>query len=176
MELTTWYLEMRDPDELKAASAPAVPVDIVWSELASPAYSRFLYSAVGERWAWIDRLPWDREQWCEYLDLPGVETWTAFVRGTPVGYAELDGHRSGEVELVYFGLMPEFIGQGIGGHLLTAAVERAWKIADRWEELDAPERVWLHTCSKDSPMGLANYRARGFTVYKTETAETDDPA
>ena len=30
-------------------------------------------------------------------------------------------------------------------------------------------RVWLHTCTLDSPPALANYRARGFRVYRSET-------
>lgn len=30
------------------------------------------------------------------------------------------------------------------------------------------ERVWVHTCTLDGPHALANYRARGLTVYRTE--------
>jgi hypothetical protein len=39
----------------------------------------------------------------------------ALVEGTPAGYFELDAQPDGpdvNVELVYFGLLPQFIGQG----------------------------------------------------------------
>jgi hypothetical protein len=36
------------------------------------------------------------------------------VEGVPAGIAELDRRIECEIELVQFGLMPEFIGQGLG--------------------------------------------------------------
>ncbi|GAA2319298.1 GNAT family N-acetyltransferase [Glycomyces scopariae] len=168
MTLTTWYFEMRDRGELAAAGAPAEPVDLVRAEIPSPAFSRFLYTAVGSEWNWTDRNPWTDEQWREYLDRPGVETWVGYVRGTPAGFAELDGTNPGEVELAYFGLLPGFIGRGIGGHLLSEGIARAWTLAERWPELQAPQRMWGHTCTDDSPVALGNYKKRGFKVYKTK--------
>ncbi|WP_091028482.1 GNAT family N-acetyltransferase [Glycomyces harbinensis] len=166
---------MRDPAELAPARPPADPVEFVRAQTPSPEFSRFLYTAVGGRWQWIDRLGWTWAQWHEYLSRDGVETWVGYVRGTPVGYAELDGGVPGEVELAYFGLLPAFIGGGFGGHLLAAAIERAWAIHDRWPVIEAPQRVWGHTCDKDSPVALGNYRSRGFTVYRTGTTETEPP-
>ena len=63
------------------------------------------------------------------------------------------------MEVASFGVLPQFIGRGLGGLLLTAALERAWEEGTR--------RVWLHTCSWDHPHALANYKARGLEVYKT---------
>ncbi len=63
------------------------------------------------------------------------------------------------MEIVYFGLLPQFVGQGLGGHLLTEAVERAWQMDAR--------RVWVHTCNLDHPAALKNYQARGFKLYQT---------
>jgi GNAT superfamily N-acetyltransferase len=62
---------------------------------------------------------------------------------------------------MYFGLLPEFIGMGLGGILLTAAVECAWREPNT-------TRVWLHTCSNDHKHALANYLKRGFQLFKTE--------
>ncbi|BCY11915.1 GNAT family N-acetyltransferase [Actinoplanes sp. L3-i22] len=176
MEITTWYLEQTAPDRLNRGSDPAVPVEIVRAELPSPELNRFLYAAVGGDWSWTDRLAWTWPQWQEYLDRPGVETWVAYVRGTPAGYIELDGTRPGEVEVAYFGLLPRFTGQRIGGHLLGAGLERAWSLADRWPGLPAVTRVWMHTCSLDGPAALANYQARGMTIYRTETETVELPA
>ena len=60
------------------------------------------------------------------------------------------------------GSSSEFIGRGLGKAMLTRAAEEAWALA--------PTRVWLHTCTLDSPQALPNYRARGFEqTVKTET-------
>lgn len=162
MEITTWYLEQRSPDELSPARPASVTV--TRAEVVSPEFNRFLYTAVGGDWRWTDRLAWTWQQWHDWLSRPGVETWVAYQRGTPAGYVELDAatHR-GQVEIAYFGLLPAFVGQGIGGHLLTVALRRAWELTG--------ERVWLHTCSLDGPAALANYQARGLKLYRTETAD-----
>lgn len=165
MEITTRYLEQTAADQLR----PATPVSVTCtrSELVSPEFSRFLYTSVGGDWKWVGRLGWSWQRWHDWLDRPRVETWVAYLRGTPAGYVELDGATGEDVEIAYFGLLPAFVGKGIGGHLLTVALRRAWELTNT--------RVWVHTCSLDSPTALANYQARGLTVYRTETTDEDVP-
>ncbi|MBC2877536.1 MULTISPECIES: GNAT family N-acetyltransferase [Streptomyces] len=187
--VTTWSLHMTAPDALVPAGAPGPGPDIrfVRSEVPSPEFSRFLYTAVGGDHAWTDRLAWPYARWQEYLDRPGVETWVAYDRGTPAGYAELAPGDPGpefggagpvggaaSVEIVYFGLLPAFQGRRIGGHLLTHGVRRAWDLAERHPELPPTRRVWLHTCSKDGEHAMANYERRGFTVFATKTEDEPD--
>jgi len=76
-------------------------------------------ASVGGDWYWLTRLDWTLDRWRKYLDRPGVETWVAWHRGTPAGYIELEGQADAAVEIAYFGLLPDFIGRGIGGYLLT---------------------------------------------------------
>jgi GNAT superfamily N-acetyltransferase len=64
-------------------------------------------------------------------------------------------------------LLRQFIGQGIGGALLTAAIRRAWQLAS--------QRVWVHTCSLDGPNALGNYQARGFRLYDQVTRDNELP-
>lgn len=165
VETTTWYLELTDPAQLRPAAAVSVPV--TRAEVVSPELNRYLYTAVGGDWHWVDRLGWTWQRWHDWLSRPGVETWLVLDRGTPAGYAELDGTAGGEVELAYFGLLPSFVGRGLGGHLLTEAIRRAWTLGDRWDSVPT-RRVWVHTCSNDGPSALANYQARGLRVYRTE--------
>ncbi|MET7641084.1 GNAT family N-acetyltransferase [Streptomyces sp. NPDC005438] len=176
--VTTWYLEQTDPAQLRTdepaeRSAPApTGLRIARAEVPSPEFSRFLYTAVGQDVTWTDRLDWSRERWREFVERPGVETWVAFVRDTPAGFCELDGSQpEGTVEISYFGLLPAFRGRGVGGRLLSVATARAWDLAERWEGRVPTRRVWVHTCSKDGPHALDNYRARGFRLYDTTTAE-----
>jgi GNAT superfamily N-acetyltransferase len=176
VEITTWYLEQTDPAQLQPAGVPADPVTVTRAQLPSPELNRYLYTAVGGDWFWLDRLPWTWRQWHDWLDRPGVETWVATVRGTPVGYAELDGYRDGAVELAYFGVLPGFVGRGIGGHLLTVALREAWALAGRWPGRPPVRRVWVHTCTLDGPAALGNYQARGMRLYRTERSTQDLPA
>jgi GNAT superfamily N-acetyltransferase len=169
-EITTWHLEMTDPAELRPsrASAQSIPgLRIEQARIPSPELNRFLYTAVGGDLFWIDRLDWDQRRWREYLERPEVETWVAYLEGTPAGYFELEMQTERAVELVYFGLLPGFTGRGLGGALLTRAVERAWEMGAR--------RVWVHTCSLDSPAAVPAYEARGFRVFREEISDRDLP-
>jgi GNAT superfamily N-acetyltransferase len=142
-------------------------VRVEQAQIPCPELNRFLYTAVGGDWYWIDRLGWSYTEWLAYLDRPELETWVATVVGTPVGYYELERQPERDVEIAYFGLLPQFIGQGLGGYLLTCAVRRAWEMR--------AGRVWVHTCTLDGPAALANYQARGFQVFKEEAAEIELP-
>ncbi|MGH8457617.1 MAG: GNAT family N-acetyltransferase [Stenotrophobium sp.] len=157
---------MRDAAQLRPARMTQPAPLILRAELPSPAFNRFLYTAVGGGWHWTDRLGWSPERWMQYLDRPQLQTWVMYAQGSPAGYVELEAQDGGDVEIAYFGLLPQFIGRGLGGHLLTAAIERAWA-------MPGTRRVWVHTCSLDAANARANYEARGMTLYKTETAERD---
>src|SRR3954447_21717502 len=164
-EVTTWYLEQTSASDLSPARRPEVAVEVIRAEIPSPEFNRFLYTAVGGDWNWTDRLIWSYEHWLDWLSRPGTETWVAYVQGTPVGYAEFDPQPGGVVEITCFGLLPAFIGRGLGGWLLTEAVARAWDLATRWPDLPRTTRVWLHTASLDGPNARANYEKRGFRLY-----------
>lgn len=158
--VTTTYLEMTHRSHLRPAGSGAPRFELVRSEIPCPELNRFLYTAVGTRWWWYSRLAWDYARWLTYLDRPELETWIAYVSGTPAGYFELERQDGDNVELAYFGLLPGFIGRGLGGELLTDAITRAWDMG--------AARVWVHTCSLDHPRALANYQARGFRIFRTE--------
>lgn len=165
-EVEIYYLEMTSPKDLRSGR-PAEALEARQARIPCPELNRFLYTAVGGDWFWTDRLDWTSERWLAWLERPEVETWVAYVEGTPAGYFELERQAGGDVELAYFGLLPRFIGRGLGGALLTAAIRRAWAMG--------ASRVWVHTCSLDGPASLTNYQARGFRLYQTETFEKDLP-
>ncbi len=162
--VTIWHLELTDPLDFRpSAEPPREDVEIRQVEIPCPEFNRFMYAAVGGDWYWIDRLSWTYRQWLDWLQRPEVETWCLYVKGTPAGYFELEAQAAGSVEIVYIGLLPQFVGQGLGGWLLTAATRRARQIGGA--------RVWLHTCSLDHRGAVANYRARGYRLFKEETIE-----
>jgi GNAT superfamily N-acetyltransferase len=167
---TLTYLEQTSPADLRPAKEPQEPVDVRRVEEVSPEFARFLYASVGGDWYWTEKLSWHWDRWIEYLTRPAFETWVAYAGGVPAGYIALKGEGS-EVEVENFGLLAGFIGRGIGGHLLTVGLQRAWSFPERHPELTEVTRVWLHTNTLDGPNALANYKARGLRPYKTEQEE-----
>lgn len=163
VDLTTVHLEMTSPEQLRPKRVELDGLEVRQVELPSPEFSRFLYVLVGREFDWTDRLPHDRETWLSYLDRPELETWAMYVRGTPAGYYELERQPGNDFEIRSFGVAPYFVGRGLGGHLLTHAVERGWANGAR--------RVWLHTCTHDHPHALNNYLARGFREFYREVTK-----
>src|SRR6266850_5565316 len=99
--VTTYYLEMNDADDHRPSRSRPADLTIRRAEVPSPELNRFLYTAVGGGWYWIDRLTWSRARWQAWVERPEVETWIACVSGTPAGYFELERQPAAQVELAY---------------------------------------------------------------------------
>ena len=163
--LITTYLEVLSLDQLRPKrSDPRFQVrektERDWR------FNRDMYFKVGERWRWIDKRPWTDAQWIDYASDTSLRTFAGYEREKLAGYFELHRDEAG-VEIAYFGLLPEFVGRGLGGALLTSAAENAWA----WPP--TPSRVWVHTCNRDHLNALANYQARGFEIYRVESRTAD---
>jgi GNAT superfamily N-acetyltransferase len=161
--LITTYLEMRSRDQLRPKRADA-RFQVREKRNRDWRFNRDLYFRVGEHWDWIDKRPWTDEQWKEYASASALCTFAGYYDDVLAGYYELRRETGGGVEIAYFGLLSEFIGRGLGGALLTSAIEEAWALRGGI----VPTRVWVHTCNRDHPQALANYQARGMIVYKVE--------
>lgn len=159
--VVTSFLEMLRPDQLSPAAAPRPGLCLRPARQPCPDLNRMFFAAVGRDWHWQGRLAWPPAKWAAYVSRPELSTWLGYVEDTPCGYFELEASAGRDVEIAIFGLLPGFIGQGLGGWLLTEAVRTAWE--------RGAKRVWLHTCSKDHPAALPNYQARGFRLYHRTT-------
>jgi GNAT superfamily N-acetyltransferase len=163
IDVTRTYLELRDPAELRAALSDDPAISIRELPDCSVEMFRFLYAEVGRNYHWIDRLPWTDEQIVEHLQKSENSIWLMTYNSEPAGYFELRNCDDGSIEIAYFGLIPQFIGRGLGKHLLICAVNQAWH--------NGAQRVWLHTCTLDDPAAMPNYLNRGFKPFKTENYE-----
>jgi GNAT superfamily N-acetyltransferase len=158
--LITTYLQMTDASAFRPAFLPDDDSRMLML-MARPdvAYYRFLYGAVGGPWRWRDRLLLGDQALAALLAEPGASVHVLYERGVPAGFIELVA-RDTEVEIVYVGLRLEFVGRGLGKHLLSCGIAEAWRQGSR--------RVWLHTCNLDAPQALPNYLARGFEIYDVQ--------
>src|ERR1700726_2546462 len=159
MKVTTTYLQMFTPTQ-RIVQPLREGLAVVHATRPSLAYYRFLYDAVGRDYDWTSRKKLSDPELAALLPDPRLEVHVLMADGLPAGFAELDRRIEGEIELVQFGLVPEFIGQGLGRYFLQWAIDRAWSYG--------PRRFWLHTCSLDHPAALPNYKKAGFEVYKEE--------
>lgn len=165
--LTTTYLQIPERSAFRSAFIEDDRLSIIEAREPSVPFYRFLYAAVGEPFAWTDRLKWSDDQLLDYLSRPCVRLFTLHFRGTPIGYVEIDAEPDEEsdsgTEIAYLGIFPEYHGRGYGKHLLSFGVTRAFE--------DGARSVWLHTCSLDGPHALANYRARGFVPFRVDVED-----
>lgn len=160
--ITTFYLEMRNPDELKFKDCAESAFWIGECREKQFEYNRFLYKLIGADWQWFDKRPWTDNDWREYSENSNLRTWVGYMVGSIAGYYELQRQDNDNIEIAYFGLAKPFIGRGLGGHLISHAIKSAWE----W----GANRVWVHTCTLDHPNALTNYTARGMKIYKEEIA------
>ena len=167
IDVTRTYLELRALDELRPVPTPNGSGSLHRLRPVSAGQYRALYGGVGAQWLWRDRLVWSDDELDTYLASPNIHVWMLTVATQTAGYFELQHHPGDTVELMYFGLVPAFIGQGLGGWLLTRAVEEAFALG--------AARMILNTCSLDAPHALPNYLARGFTIVREERYTVDLP-
>jgi GNAT superfamily N-acetyltransferase len=161
VEVTRTYLQLTRPDDLKPSRVDDGNLRIEPVRECPASFYRYLYSEVGRLYHWVDRLVWTGEETRAHLAKAEITLWVMYYSGAPAGYFELERHEDGSTEIAYFGLIQEFLGRGLGKHLLSVAVERAWA--------GGANRVWLHTCTLDDPAALPNYLRRGFQPFRQET-------
>jgi GNAT superfamily N-acetyltransferase len=165
VEVRTFYLEMLAPPQYSVPS-PQAGLLFLHAQRPTVAYYRFFYDAVGEDWHWrSSRKKMSDAEIASILNDPKVEMHVMYCDGVPAGFAELDRRQEGEIEIVQFGLLPDFIGKGLGKYFLHWTLDKAWTYQ--------PRRVWLHTCTLDHPAALPNYLKAGFITYKEEVTQKD---
>ena len=165
--LVTTYLQMIKWTEFRPAYLNYPDgIKIMCMDVPDVAFYRFLYASIGNQWRWRDRLSHSDEEIKALLAAPGTSIHVLYVEGVPAGYIELVQHKESQsvrfysTEIAYFGLRPEYIGRGLGKHLLSHGIAYAWN--------KGTQRLWVHTCNLDAPHALKNYINRGFKVYRVD--------
>ena len=169
LTITTTYLQMfarpgREPGprpegtEVKRAIQPTI------------SFYRYLYNTVGDDYLWFLRREISDKSLAAIIHDPAVAIYILYLRAVPAGYAELDMRsldHNGDIELAYFGLIPEYIGRGLGGYFLRWTIHRAWD--------HNPQRLFVHTNNLDHPNALPNYQKQGFEIYDRQVNVVQDP-
>ena len=138
-------------------------------KLPSPDKYRILYRRIGEPWLWFSRLELGDDDLSAIIHDPQVRIWAVLDRrGIEVGILELDFRKAGECEIAFFGLVPELSGKGHGKWLMGLALQAGWAES-------GVTRMWVHTCTLDSPGALNFYINSGFVPYQRQVETFCDP-
>jgi GNAT superfamily N-acetyltransferase len=158
------YLEMREQPEALAIPPSTLTLHRIQP---TPGEYRELFRAVGARWLWFSRLIMRDGALRAIIHHPEVELFEARDGAAVVGMLELDRRVTGECELSFVGLIPEYAGKGHGRWLLAEAVARAWR--------EDVARIHVHTCSLDHPAALSAYCRAGFIPIARKIETFIDP-
>jgi GNAT superfamily N-acetyltransferase len=161
------YLEMPAPPVVPVQSA--VPDGLQLERFTGKDAARYqaLFRAVGERWLWAGNIAKTETQITAMLEAPDMETWAVAGQPGDLGLLQLEYSSERGAELVYFGVVPDAIGMGLGRWLMEVGIARAFS--------KPAHRLWLHTCNFDHPDALAFYQRAGFRIYATGFEVMDDP-
>jgi len=155
-DVTVTFLEMAArPRRVSRHPPPGARLSLLRAEAPPVHFYRYLYDIIGRKWFWVERKRLSDTALAAIIQHPEVHVYLLLSGGVPAGLAEVD-FRSlpDQASLAYFGLVPEFVGRGLGRYFLDWAVDAAWS--------REPGKVILNTCDLDHPGALPLYQKCGF--------------
>lgn len=160
------FLEMNEPPPRRPPpERPDLALELM-EELDLDRFRR-VYGAIGRDWLWSSRLALSDAELAAIIGDLAVEVRILRADGRDAGLLELDFRGYPEVELAFFGLVPEQVGTGAGRWLMDRAIGLAWRAGVK--------RFWVHTCNYDHPAALGFYVRSGFRPYRRAIEIGDDP-
>jgi len=168
LETVVTYLEMTDPPRVLPPQPVTPRLALMKVDTIPLHFYRYLYATIGHDWLWVERLDMDDGALAEKVQREGIEISVLYANGAPAGYFELDLAGGKTIDLVYFGLMPDWTGRKIGPWLLGCAVMEAFSAG--------AERLTINTCTLDHPGALRLYQRIGFQPIRRETKNLAIPA
>jgi GNAT superfamily N-acetyltransferase len=163
VEVTITHLEMTARPSYPRPPMPLGPATaLLLAENPPPWVFLDLYDVVGEKYEWVDMHAVPEAELAARLAAPQTHFYTLIRAGWPHGFFMLEQPSPEVVDLAYFGLVPEAVGQALGKFLLHTAIHTGWDLA-------GVERMTLNTCTLDHPRALGLYQKAGFEPVRQET-------
>ncbi|WP_315816891.1 GNAT family N-acetyltransferase [Paraflavitalea speifideaquila] len=155
------FLEMHEQPVNTIPAAFKMDFELQPKPIAVQDYRGYYYG-VGKEWYWLDRMMMEDAALFEKINAPHVDIYALYIESQPAGFAEFVREKD-YVEILYFGLLPAFIGKGYGHYFLQTVIQTAWNYQ--------PQHIQLNTCSLDHPNALHVYKKAGFKEVRTATEE-----
>jgi len=159
MKVQVYYLRMDQPPQYPQSHSSDIAFRLLPKPISASYYLE-LYQGVVLNCNWLDRLVMSETELETVINQKQVHIYVVFAADDPCGFLELV-EKPGYVEILYFGLFPEFVGSGKGLSVLRKSVETAWSYEPDW--------VQLNTCESKSPEGVHFFERVGFNVYQVKS-------
>jgi len=156
LEMTSPYLDGVTPPEI--VQPVGAQAHITQVKNCPVHFYHYLYDRIGRHHHWGQRLKLPDDVLSNILCAPETILYLLSLDGCPAGFCEMSLNNWPDVDIVYFGLMREFQGQGWGRFFLSKMIEYGWSLK--------PQRLTIQTNTLDSPQALKLYQAVGFHVTK----------
>jgi ribosomal protein S18 acetylase RimI-like enzyme len=156
------HLDMRAEPRLPPAPKPSGKYALIRAEKPPVHFYRYLYDTIGRHYAWVSRKKLSDAELAAIIHNDDVEIYVLWLNGAPAGFTEIDFRMMPDADLCFLGIVPEFIGMGLGRYLLCEAIGIAWS--------RGPERLTVQTCTLDHPNALRLYQRHGFSPYAQSEA------
>ena len=149
-DATVWYLRRKTQSSEQDSNITSI-------EQSNIDYDNYIsiYSAIGETYDWSGRVIISKDEVMEVLNIKTTEIYYNYIDNELIGYFEFDFTENAEI--IYFGLMPDFIGKGLGKKMMDNALDIL-----KSKNID---EVMLHTCALDHENALRFYKKCGFEVF-----------
>lgn len=156
--IATNFLEMHQPPRKKLVLRPDTAFELLPKPVSASHYRHYYYG-VGAEWSWLDRMVIPDEELEQKINTLNTEIYIFYVDNEPAGFAEFVKEND-FTEIQYFGLLPAFVGKGLGNYFLHWVIQQAWAYQPQW--------IQLNTCALDHPNALPVYKKAGFEIVRTE--------
>ena len=126
--ITRNFLEIKSLNNLLKVNKPTENAEI--NLLIPPDFqlNKFLYNKIGKKYNWVDRLIWTDQDWIKYVSRFDMYTYILKIKNEIAGFFEIIFHKEKfEIEIVYLGLLKEYIGKKLGGYLLSEAIKKSFE-------------------------------------------------
>ncbi len=154
------FLDMKTRPDLVLPPLPGGKIAILKAVAPPFHFYRYLYDIIGRSHYWVDRKKLSDGELGALLQDDDLYLYVLYVDGCPAGMAEFDFRQMPTGQLAYFGLVPDYIGRGLGHYFLFQSVLMAW---------DRPiNKLKVNTCTLDHPRALPLYQRAGFIPYARE--------
>lgn len=119
-----------------------------------------LYQKIGGPVGWDLRLKLSMQELSTILTSKESRCFVLRQANEAAGFCEVNLASTGDTELLHFGLVPKFLGQGLSLPFLQLILRRVFA--------EGAKRIWLHTDEQDSPAAQKVYSKAGFSVYDSK--------
>ncbi|MBX8811293.1 GNAT family N-acetyltransferase [Ochrobactrum sp. MR34] len=152
-------LEMAAPLNVALPLPAGLRLAIMLAENMPVHLYRYLYEVIGKPHHWMLRRMQNDETVTSIIQAEETRILLLYVDGCPAGFAEMRLNLPESVDLLYFGLVPDYQGRGLAKFFFAEALAAAWS--------HNPEKLRLETNTLDSPRALQLYQRMGFSPVST---------